>query len=288
MAVERKIKSIQIFREPTRCIQQGNRAGICVTQFDSKQFERGLICSPNTTKYVHCGIIAVNRIKYFKYALISKSKFHISIGYETRLGTIELFAAKKSCSFSFDEEYEYIDGLDPVDENVNEDTKYFMLIEFNKPVLVTDDALVIGSKLDIVSNNACRIAFWGNLLVYCKDKDYKITFLPKLKTFKRKSRNGIIERIAKDGTVIVRSMFRKESQLEIFIGLKVTTSFGDIGRIDSAFGKRGKIRVCFESNLSERAIEILNEKKADNGRKNYVEVVLNYKKCIYDNKTIYQ
>lgn len=291
MALERKVKSIQVFRKPVKCISQGDRAGICVTQFDAKQFERGLICSPKIAKYIHCAIIPMNRIKYFKYPINSRSKFHVTIGYETALATIILFAAKTANDFNFDEDYEFINNLNPVFDENHQTAKYFALIEFDKPVLATDNSLVIASKLDVdASSNTCRIGFWGNLLQYSKDKDYCTSFLPKLKVYKVKTKIGSIERIVDDNTAIVKNMFKKETRLDSFLGLKVTTSFGDIGRIDSSFGKSGKIKVCFENSFNGKVRDIVEKKKNDSdNRNNKVEVTLSFKKYVFDiNKRIYQ
>ena len=37
---------MQMFRQPVHRASQGDRVGICVTQFDPKQVERCLVCSP--------------------------------------------------------------------------------------------------------------------------------------------------------------------------------------------------------------------------------------------------
>ena len=37
---------MQMYRAPVHKAAQGDRVGICVTQFDSKLLERGLVCSP--------------------------------------------------------------------------------------------------------------------------------------------------------------------------------------------------------------------------------------------------
>lgn len=44
----RKVKSMQMFRQPVQQASQGDRLGICVTQFDPKQLERGLACTPDS------------------------------------------------------------------------------------------------------------------------------------------------------------------------------------------------------------------------------------------------
>ncbi|KAK9716950.1 Elongation factor Tu GTP binding domain [Popillia japonica] len=234
MALERKVKSIQVFRKPVKCISQGDRA---------------------------------------------------------------------ANDFNFDEDYEFINNLNPVFDENHQTAKYFALIEFDKPVLATDNSLVIASKLDVdassntcrigfwdASSNTCRIGFWGNLLQYSKDKDYCTSFLPKLKVYKVKTKIGSIERIVDDNTAIVKNMFKKETRLDSFLGLKVTTSFGDIGRIDSSFGKSGKIKVCFENSFNGKVRDIVEKKKNDSdNRNNKVEVTLSFKKYVFDiNKRIYQ
>ena len=45
---------------------QGDRAGICVTQFDPKQLERGLVCQPGALSTVQAFIATVHKIGYFK------------------------------------------------------------------------------------------------------------------------------------------------------------------------------------------------------------------------------
>ena len=42
MKVQKKIKSMQMFRKPIDQAKQGDRLGICVTNFDAKLIERGI------------------------------------------------------------------------------------------------------------------------------------------------------------------------------------------------------------------------------------------------------
>jgi selenocysteine-specific elongation factor len=42
LAERRKIKSMQMFRRSVAQCLQGDRVGVCVTQFDADKFERGL------------------------------------------------------------------------------------------------------------------------------------------------------------------------------------------------------------------------------------------------------
>jgi hypothetical protein len=46
-----------------------------------------------------------------------------------------------------------------------------------------------------------------------------------------------------DYSVIGRSLFKKETNIQLFVGLKVHLSTGEQGVIDSAFGQSGKFKI---------------------------------------------
>lgn len=46
LRVEKKVKSMQMFRKPVNVARQGDRVGICVGQLDSNLIERGLAATP--------------------------------------------------------------------------------------------------------------------------------------------------------------------------------------------------------------------------------------------------
>lgn len=50
-------------------------------------------------------------------------------------------------------------------------------------------------------------------------------------------------------TVIVKDLFAKDVDVQQFVGKEVTLANGDVGKIDGAFGKSGKIRVFFKDML---------------------------------------
>lgn len=57
---------MQMFRQAVECAVQGDRLGLCVTQFDAKLLERGLVCSPGALPTAHALVVSVERIVYFK------------------------------------------------------------------------------------------------------------------------------------------------------------------------------------------------------------------------------
>ena len=114
----RKVKSIQIFRKPAQQAIQGDRAGICVTQFDASLLERGLVSSPGLLPNAFAIIIDLKKIRFYKSDIVSGSKFHVSIGHATILSTITLFSEEKlkpdektDDPFSLDKEYAYLPTL---------------------------------------------------------------------------------------------------------------------------------------------------------------------------------
>ena len=53
----RKVKSVQMFKRPVQRASQGDRVGMCVTQFDAKLLERGIACAPGYVTTIHGGVI---------------------------------------------------------------------------------------------------------------------------------------------------------------------------------------------------------------------------------------
>ncbi|XP_072277305.1 selenocysteine-specific elongation factor [Pyxicephalus adspersus] len=214
LKVTKKVKSMQMFHRPVISAMQGDRLGICVTQFDPKLLERGLVCTPESLHTIHAAIISVNKIPYFKGALTTKAKFHITVGHETVMGKVMFFSLpphqsqeESTNNFDFGKEYSYQDSYltkdsisadqEKVDgqQGLDLPKQQWALLEFEKPVTCPKLCLVIGSKLDTdIHSNTCRLAFHGVLLEGAEDKNYAETFLPKLKVFKMKHKEGQVER----------------------------------------------------------------------------------------------
>ena len=95
LATQKKIKGLQMFRRKANIIQQGDRAGICVSNFDAKLMERGTIASPGTIKLIHGAIAVVRKVRFFKGQLNSGGKFHISVGHQTVMATVTFWGARE-------------------------------------------------------------------------------------------------------------------------------------------------------------------------------------------------
>uniref|UniRef100_A0A8C4YPN2 Selenocysteine-specific elongation factor n=1 Tax=Gopherus evgoodei TaxID=1825980 RepID=A0A8C4YPN2_9SAUR len=265
LKVTKKVKSMQMFHTPVTYAMQGDRVGVCVTQFDPKLLERGLICTPESLQTIHAAVISLKKIQYFRGALQTKAKFHITVGHETVMGKVMFFSpapayfSKEPLENAFDFEKEYLyqeeylsKGSKSSEENKENDQtgegqlprQQWALLEFEKPVTCPKFCLVIGSKLDTdIHANTCRLAFHGILLQGMEDKNYVETFLPKLKMYKLKHKEGQVERVLDDYSVIGRSLFKKETNIQIFVGLKVKLSTGEEGVIEGGFGQSGKFKI---------------------------------------------
>uniref|UniRef100_A0A8C0RJ97 Selenocysteine-specific elongation factor n=4 Tax=Canis lupus TaxID=9612 RepID=A0A8C0RJ97_CANLF len=293
LKVVKKVKSMQMFHMPVMSAMQGDRLGICVTQFDPKLLERGLVCAPESLHTVHAAIISVEKIQYFRGPLQTKAKFHITVGHETVMGRLMFFSPAPDNfdhepvldSFDFSQEYlfqeQYLDkDLAPAvtdsgeaDKKTGQATEsrcprqQWALVEFEKPVTCPRLCLVIGSRLDAdIHANTCRLAFHGVLLHGLEGKDYAESFLPRLNVYKLKHKHGLVERVMDDHSVIGRSLFKKETNIQLFVGLKVHLSTGELGIIDSAFGQSGKFKIHIPGGLGPESKRILTPTLKKRGR----------------------
>ncbi|XP_001098682.4 selenocysteine-specific elongation factor isoform X2 [Macaca mulatta] len=296
LKVVKKVKSMQMFHMPITSAMQGDRLGICVTQFDPKLLERGLVCAPESLHTVHAALISVEKIPYFRGPLQTKAKFHITVGHETVMGRLMFFSPAPDNfdqepildSFDFSQEYLFqeqylskdlapaVTNNDEADKKAGQATEghcprqQWALVEFEKPVTCPRLCLVIGSRLDAdIHTNTCRLAFHGILLHGLEDRNYADSFLPRLKVYKLKHKHGLVERAMDDYSVIGRSLFKKETNIQLFVGLKVHLSTGELGIIDSAFGQSGKFKIHIPGGLSPESKKILTpalKKRARAGR----------------------
>ena len=292
LKITKKVKSMQMFKAPVTDASQGDRVGMCVTQFDPKLLERGLVCSPSTVPTVFAAVVSVKPISYYKGTITSKSKFHITIGHETVMGTLQVFGLPPGQSRdpktqeAFDISREYIFQEEVIDQSKKslstggcEDSDpqskpvsshQWLFIEFEKPVTCPEHSLVIGSRLDSdIHLNVCRIAFHGRLLLPVTEKNFKETLLPQLKIYKIKAKQGVVERMADEYSVIAHSLFKKETNIQNFVGMKVTLSTGEQGMIEGGFGQSGKVKIRIATGLSpDTALKLSSGGKKKGGGKN--------------------
>lgn len=322
MKVTKKVKSMQMFRKPVEKLIQGDRAGICVTQFDPKHLERGTVCTPGALPTIETAIVSVQKIPYFKSSVLSKAKFHITTGHETVMGRLTFFGfyddsqitslcdktgalSIVGCeSFDTTKDYLYQDELmirkktEGDSEQVHFPVRQYAVIQFEKPVTCQNNSLVIGSKLDTdIHANMCRIAFHGKILIGMSDSKQADAILQPLKVYKTKVREGLVERVMDEYTVIGKNLFKKETNIAAFTGLKVTLSTGEPGVIEGGFGQSGKIKVRIPGGLSADVVKKYSGgKKKSKGKgseetanqdegpsdQQPIKIFLTFKRYIYD------
>lgn len=304
LKITKKVKSMQMFRKPVEKAIQGDRVGICVTQFDPKQLERGVVGMPGLIQTAYGVLAEVGKINYYKLSVETKAKFHISIGHETVLAKVSFFGTEEKLDtkdgFLCDLNYKHQSELIPV-KSLDQDASYkpqhqFAVIEFERPIQITPNSMLIGSKLDLdVNTKLCRLAFKGNPLEIFTDKNYHDTQLERVKVYKNKSKEGIVERMTNDYEVIVKNLLKKDTNSQLFIGLKVKFSTGEDGLIEGTFGQGGKIKVRVTDGLQDTTKDVLKrlsggKKKGKGAQENQnpsneniepVRVVLNFKKYMY-------
>lgn len=292
----RKVKSIQMFKKSVNKAIQGDRVGVCVTQFDSSLLERGLVCTPGSLPTAFAAIISISKIPYFKGSISTKSKFHISMGHETVCATLTLFGGSnignvdKNEDLRFDTEYCFVESLDKNEndekENVVSSFELFALLEFERPVVIAPKSKVLGSNLNTdIHSNSCRLAFQGKILHHYEDKAYRTKDLSMLKIYKFKEKLGVVERLNNDYELIGKNMFKKETNIQCFVGLKVTLSTGETGQLEGTFGQSGKFKIRLLEPLKQTTLDLVDTKKKI--PKEVISVTLKFKRYIFD-KTMTQ
>eukprot|EP00038_Savillea_parva_P011529 m.198162 g.198162 ORF g.198162 m.198162 type:complete len:575 (+) comp20371_c0_seq1:135-1859(+) len=318
----RKVKSMQMFRRPVDRASMGDRLGMCVTSLDAKSIERGVVCAPGSLPAMTAAVAQAEKIRFFKSAVKTKSKFHVSVGHATVMCSVTFFGSDEGDGrIDVGQDYHYLDELalplgggdggsgggggtdgKEVAAGGVMPERYrhqFVLLEFDTAVNCSPDALVIGSRLDAdVHTPHCRLAFSGTLQMHTTEAD-TTAFRQQLRVYKPKVRTGAVDRMMDDYTVIGRTLFTKETALDKFLGLKVRLSTGESGIIDSGFGKSGKFKVRIPDGLGAEAKAALKGRgkkgkgkgggDADGGEEDSmadgaatVSIILEFKRYVFD------
>ena len=234
----------------------------------------------------------LNKLRYYKADIVSGAKFHVSIGHSTLLSTVTLFyeeSTQNESNFSLDNEYAFLASTAELSENVKapDNITIFALIEFDHAAVIALNSKVLGSKLDTdVHTTSCRLAFEGQMILPITSEKYKSEFLPNLKVFKLKEKVGCVERANNEMELIGKNMFKKETNIHLFDGFKVTLSNGLLGQMDGPFGQSGKFKVRLKDSLNDEAKSLLmgGKKKKSDENLPKIEVKVSFKKYIFSKK----
>lgn len=91
LKVTKQVKSMQMFRKPVMAVSQGDRAALCVTQFNAKLIERGLAAAPGTVPTFTAAVASVDKVRFYAGPVPGKAKYHMSIGHATVMAEAQIF-----------------------------------------------------------------------------------------------------------------------------------------------------------------------------------------------------
>mmetsp|Transcript_25297 Transcript_25297/g.84793 ORF Transcript_25297/g.84793 Transcript_25297/m.84793 type:complete len:571 (+) Transcript_25297:30-1742(+) len=293
LRVDRKVKSIQMFKRPVQRATQGDRVGVCVTQLNAEQLERGIACSPGSMLTWTCAVIAVRPIRFYKGISRTGAKFHLTVGHTTVMAKATFFGlpkdqpdpqaedaeapAAKAPTAAVSMAQDLTDAFDAGADYAYQDElrrdaglRQWAVLELEHPVTSIVGALLIASHLEAdVNANSCRLAFYGRMLQTADASDPQA--MAKLRVFKRKCKTGQVDRVQDANTVIGRNLFNATTDVNLFVGMKV--NLGDLeGTIASSFGK-AKFKVDFRHDLDLKAFQ-----DAIRGK----QIELRYRRYIFD------
>ena len=221
---------------------------------------------------VSTALVSVRAIRFFKGRCLTAAKFHVTVGHVTVMATATFFGppreaaddgvdgmaadeqtaykaaqqakalalARRAWPDSFDRaaEYAHRDELEPASADE------WAVIEFESPVPCALPSVAIASHLDAdASGSACRLAFHGRMLAAISADEMR-----ELRIFKSKVKEGQVERVHDETTVICKNLFKPGTDMNLFVGMSVQLGgSGPIGRIEGTFGK-SKFKCVFPPN----------------------------------------
>ena len=206
-------------------------------------------------------LLRVNKIPYYKNQIKSGMVYHITSGHQTVMGKLRLFLKERENPST---DGEFLEDLSEYQNNPTQKAKYevFALLELETPLLASMDAVIICSKLDTdLEANVCRFALWGRVLESYAFKD----LAQNVRIFRIKKREGKIEKVVDSYTLLIKDLFKKETNISLFIGKSVIIPItGNEGKIEGSFGKSGKVKVHFSKGVAYQVNRINISNKEQN------------------------
>ena len=277
-----------MFKKPIKKAYKGDRVGMLIKNLESSDLERSIACGDSSQiSSINGGVFLLRKVKYYKSEVESNSKIFIIIGNQgvnakcTFFGNnIEVESLLNDSKKILKEKENKVDEVEcslipkrdfEFSEKIRGEEYNLALIKFNNKLFNIKDSLVVGINVDSdISNKVNRIAFYGTLI---KEVDFgevntnSVTSFHKslINIVKHKTKTGKILRMHNDKTAIVIEMFKKDSNIEDFIGKKVMIQIpnelaneearGSLSKISgiirSSFGQSGKVKIEFNINLKD-------------------------------------
>lgn len=317
------IKEIQMFKKQLKVAYEGDRIGMLIKNLHAEDLERSLACSDKSqVKPCISGIFLIKKVKYYKLDVNNKVKYMINSGNCSIMGKCIFFnidnttksimkynTNQSQIQYETDKDDILIDDLKSFSLNKKQfyssefnffenliDTS-FAYIKLDHKLITYSDSIIIGINIDCdISNKLNRIAFVGKLIDYYNDESSL------LKIVKIKKKEGFILRMQSENTAIVKNLFKKDSNLNDFIGKKVKFQLNDKvnqhdltkedldfigsieGSIQSEFGQSGKVKVEVNKNLKSLVMKMKSQEGDEKEGRFFtfkdLKVVLEYNKYI--------
>jgi len=309
-----------MFKKPVTKAQQGDRVGMLIKNLDHTQIERSLACNEGYVQNLDGGLFLIKRIKFYKHEIKSNSKMFIIFGNQGVMAkcfffnlvnkekekyivntisnnntnkdkdkdyiidnndTNKISIPNKSNSnnfmdYSINLKNFYIEEFKFMDNLSQSDDLQFAVFKFDSKIYIPPITIALGSKIDFdASHKSNRIAFYGKII----DK-YEEENLNKIKCFKNKTKTGKIIRMASENVAVVVNLFKKDSNIDDFIGKEVSIkeSNGKIkGNILSKFGQTGKIKIEFNDDIKNLILKNDQDEDIDF---NKFTVMMEFKKFV--------
>lgn len=233
-----KVKSLHRFHESVDFASKNDRVGVCIAGFPSHSLERGWMVhsASDVLSSAEMIIAKIKQVRFYKDAIHSKQKFHISVGHSTRVASA-IFFGMDGDRFDWNGEFLFHDSF--MDDSI-------VALKFEKPLFIPRGGILIASDLskDPSKFKGCRLAFSGIVM------DSSATWR-RLSMYRKKTRTGWIDRIVNSRIIIVRDVLGKTPDISPYIGKMIMLSNGHAGIISSSFGKagNGKCKVEFQYDL---------------------------------------
>ncbi|CAN0199272.1 unnamed protein product [Ectocarpus sp. 8 AP-2014] len=95
LRLQKKVKSMQMFRKPVSIARAGDRVGMCVASLDAKLMERGVVTTPGSVRPISAAIALVRKVPAFTGQCLSGAYCHVSLGHSTAMATATFFGASE-------------------------------------------------------------------------------------------------------------------------------------------------------------------------------------------------
>eukprot|EP00752_Nemacystus_decipiens_P012038 g10673.t1 len=95
LRLQKKVKSMQMFRKPVSIARAGDRVGVCLASLDAKLLERGVVTTPGSVRPISAAIAVVRKVTAFTGQCVSGGYCHVSLGHTTVMATATFFGANE-------------------------------------------------------------------------------------------------------------------------------------------------------------------------------------------------